>query len=233
MKKDKIQHLVLGTIAVNCWIIPLDDITPPGVSSGTSPEGSASLGNCAIVDPGEQGDLIIARLSKLRLRPKYILLTHGHFDHTAALPDLAAAFGSAVEIAIHRDDAHYLGPDSYQIHRETFDVGGNTGYIKRYWRPLPSPTRLLSEGDTIGPFTLLHLPGHTPGSAGFFLEKEKCIFSGDTLFKAGIGRTDLPGGNFYRLQQSLRRLFTLKPDVTVYPGHGPLTSIGDEWIDMA
>jgi glyoxylase-like metal-dependent hydrolase (beta-lactamase superfamily II) len=98
---------------------------------------------------------------------------------------------------------------------------------------MPSPTRLLSDGDTIGPFTLLHLPGHTAGSAGFFLEKEKCIFSGDTLFKAGMGRTDLPGGDFYRLQQSLRRLFTLDREVTIYPGHGPVTSIGREWFDMA
>jgi glyoxylase-like metal-dependent hydrolase (beta-lactamase superfamily II) len=233
MIKDTINCLVLGTVAANCWIIPLAGDGPPD-----------KPGACVLIDPGDQADLIIARLNKLVLRPQYILLTHGHFDHVAALPGLFKAFGPvpvnvsaktgpAPEVAIHREDAHYLGPDSYRVHYETFDFAGDTAYVEKFWKPLPAPTRLLSDGELIGPFRVLHLPGHTPGSVGFFMEAEKLLFSGDTLFKAGMGRTDLPGGNFLRLQQSLRRLFTLDEDVIVYPGHGPATTIGDEWFDMA
>jgi glyoxylase-like metal-dependent hydrolase (beta-lactamase superfamily II) len=80
----------------------------------------------------------------------------------------------------------------------------------------------------IGPFKVLHLPGHSPGSAGFLLEQEKILLSGDTLFRAGIGRTDLPGGDWPALQKSLDRLLSMDPAIVVYPGHGPLTTIGEE-----
>jgi glyoxylase-like metal-dependent hydrolase (beta-lactamase superfamily II) len=80
----------------------------------------------------------------------------------------------------------------------------------------------------IGPFKVLHLPGHSPGSAGFLLEQEKILLSGDTLFRAGIGRTDLPGGDWPALQKSLDRLLSMDPAIAVYPGHGPLTTIGEE-----
>jgi glyoxylase-like metal-dependent hydrolase (beta-lactamase superfamily II) len=93
---------------------------------------------------------------------------------------------------------------------------------------MPSPTRLLAEGDTIGPFTVLHLPGHTPGSVGFFRESEGALFSGDTLFRDGSGRTDLPGGNSNHLEESLHRLMAMDADILVYPGHGEATTIGAE-----
>jgi glyoxylase-like metal-dependent hydrolase (beta-lactamase superfamily II) len=226
-----IDHVVVGEIATNCWLLPLDAGEPgPETSAG-------ALRECLVIDPGADAGVIIARLKRRKLFPRYILLTHGHFDHIAALPDLAAAYGGEPEIAIHRDEAERLGPGSYEIHRRDFaDASGNAAYVDALWKPMPPPRRLLSEGDRIGPFRVLHLPGHSPGSAGFYLEEEKLLFSGDTLFRAGIGRTDLPGGDWNRLRESLKRLFAMDGDITVYPGHGPATTLaaerGHRWQDQ-
>ncbi|MDR2185658.1 MAG: MBL fold metallo-hydrolase [Treponema sp.] len=206
-----IDRIIVGEIATNCWIVPL-----PGESGG-----------CALIDPGADPQTIIARLRRLNYRPQYIVLTHAHFDHIAALPDLAAAYEGA-EIAIHREEAARLGPESREIHRRDFAAAGNASYVDSLWKPMPSPARLLAEGDRIGPFKVLHLPGHSPGSSGFLLEEEKLLFSGDTLFKAGIGRTDLPGGDWDKLQRTLERLFAMDGSIRVHPGHGPVTTIGAE-----
>jgi glyoxylase-like metal-dependent hydrolase (beta-lactamase superfamily II) len=217
-----INHILVGPIATNCWILPL----PYPEKSGET-----ELQDGIVVDPGADAPAIIARLQRLRLRPRYIILTHGHFDHIAALPELVRAFAGSgpLDIGIHRDDENYLGPNAYAVHRESFSAAaGDAGYVDELWQDMPSPTRLLAEGDNIGPFKVLHLPGHSPGSAGFLLEQEKILLSGDTLFKAGIGRTDLPGGDWPAIQKSLDRLLSLDPAIAVYPGHGPITSIGEE-----
>jgi glyoxylase-like metal-dependent hydrolase (beta-lactamase superfamily II) len=93
---------------------------------------------------------------------------------------------------------------------------------------MPDASVLLDEGDTLGPFRVLHLPGHSPGSIGLLWEEEKVLISGDTLFRAGMGRTDLPGGDGKLLDASLERLFKLDGDTRVYPGHGETTTIGRE-----
>jgi glyoxylase-like metal-dependent hydrolase (beta-lactamase superfamily II) len=220
-----VNHVCVGELQTNCWIIPL-----PGGSSGepaVPDAGSQKPGNCIVVDPGGDGKLILVRLEKLELRPRYIVLTHAHFDHIAALPDLAAAFPDA-DIAIHRAEAARLGPRSLETHRRDFNSIGANAYIDALWKPLPEASILLQEGETLGPFRVLHLPGHSPGSIGLYREEEKILFSGDTLFRAGIGRTDLPGGDGALIVQSLRRLFTLEGDTAVYPGHGPATTIRRE-----
>jgi glyoxylase-like metal-dependent hydrolase (beta-lactamase superfamily II) len=169
-------------------------------------------------------------LQQLNLCPRYILLTHGHFDHLAALPDLAAAFTPAPAIAIHKGDASYLGPRALEVHRESFAAVGDASYVDKLWKPMPPADRLLSGGDSIGPFTVIHTPGHTPGSVCYYDEKAGVIFSGDTLFRGGYGRTDLPGGNWAALEHSLKLLLSMDKDLAVCPGHGPGTTIGEESV---
>jgi glyoxylase-like metal-dependent hydrolase (beta-lactamase superfamily II) len=237
-KNKNITGLTVGAIATNCWLYPLSP-----ESSGKLPSLPVGKRPCAVIDPGAEAGRITALLNQLGLYPVLILLTHGHFDHLAALPELVKAFGEAApdqevapsalpstpRIAIHRDDAPYLGPEAYSVHAESFTAAsGNSWYVDRFWNPMPSPTVLLNGGDTIGPFTVLHLPGHTPGSIGFWDREEGVLFSGDTLFRRGVGRTDLPGGDWARLQESLRTLFTLDGDTAVYSGHGEETTIGEE-----
>ena len=224
------RKIVVGGIATNCWIYLLDEPSDPRLGAP-----------CAVIDPGEEGDRIVALLDQLNLFPAYIILTHGHFDHVAAVPALAGEYRRRnalsmedssrgwPEIAIHAADANYMGPDSYATHCHTFSVaGGNSAYIDALWEDIPQPDRTLAEGDTIGPFTVLHLPGHTPGSIGLWDKKAGLLFSGDTLFRDGYGRTDLPGGDENLLFSSLNRLAAMDGDIKVYPGHGQDTSIKEE-----
>jgi len=215
----KIDYITVGDIQTNCWLyLPEDE---PG-----------SQKSCVVIDPGDEAKLIISRLKELDWVPGYILLTHGHFDHLAALPELLAAFeksGSAPKIGIHRLDTCYLGKGSLKAHRDSFSAaGGNPAYVDALWKPMPDADLVFEEGDTIGPFTILNVPGHTPGSAAFYDEKTNVLFSGDTLFKGTWGRTDLPGGNEVQIFQSLRRLLSMKGEIVVCPGHGPATTIKEE-----
>jgi glyoxylase-like metal-dependent hydrolase (beta-lactamase superfamily II) len=212
-----IELLVVGPIATNCWIYTWD--VPP-----------EKTGACAVIDPGADPEAIISRLERLKLRPRYILLTHGHFDHIAALPALAAAYrDNPPVIAIHRDDSAYLGSGARQIHRMSFAAAaGNAAYVDALWNDMPAADELLDEGSVAGPFAVLHLPGHTPGSVAFYDKNAGVLFSGDTLFRDGFGRTDLPGGSWPQLQRSLLRLLAMDRDIDVCPGHGETTTIGEE-----
>ncbi|MDR2245538.1 MAG: MBL fold metallo-hydrolase [Treponema sp.] len=221
--ENYLKPLVLGAIGTNCYILPLDAFTPPDEGAGSQPGDAPQP--CAVIDPGGQAPAIIARMAKLNCYPRYILLTHGHFDHVAALPHLAEAFPQAI-IAIHAGDAAYLGKASYSVHREGFAAAGDASYVDLFWKGMPPPGLLLEEGDKAGPFTVLHLPGHTPGSVGFYLAGPKLLFSGDTLFQGGYGRTDLPGGDWRSLRHSLKRLLAMDGDISVFPGHGPATALG-------
>jgi glyoxylase-like metal-dependent hydrolase (beta-lactamase superfamily II) len=215
MEKRVFECLTLGNFATNCWIYSLK--AEP--LAGPSP--------CAVIDPGDNAAYIISLLKQLNLCPEYILLTHGHFDHLAALPDLAAALRPAPVIAIHRGDAAYLGPRALETHREGFAALGAASYVDGLWKPPPPAGRLLSGGDSIGPFTVIHTPGHTPGSVCYYDEDAGVLLSGDTLFRNGYGRTDLPGGNWTTLEKSLALLLAMDSDIMVCPGHGPATTIGD------
>ena len=211
MQDKKIIQLTVGPISTNCWIYPIDETS------------------VAIIDPGDEADAIISALKKAALTPVYILLTHGHFDHIMAVPKILEAFSGQCRIAIHRLDSDCLGEGSYEIHKKSMKSAmGDTSMLDFYWHGMPPADILLEEGSIIGPFTVMHLPGHTPGCAAFFDKENKVLFTGDVLFSGAYGRTDLPGGNESRMFESLERLFKMDPDIMVYPGHGGTTSIGRE-----
>jgi len=211
MPEEKIINLTVGPIATNCWIYRFN-------------------GNrAAIIDPGDEADRIISTLLKSRLVPKYILLTHGHFDHICAVPYLAKAFSDKVKIAIHNMDSEYLGPNSFDVHKKSMKAAmGDTSLMDAFWTEMPPADILLEEGSIVGPFTVLHLPGHSPGSAAFWDKNEGVLFSGDTLFAGACGRTDLPGGSEKDMMASLRRLSEMDGSIKVYPGHGETTTIEGE-----
>ena len=146
----------------------------------------------------------------------YIVLTHSHYDHIAAAPELRDKLG--IPIAIHETDAAYLKDPELNF-SVAFD------------RPVSfEPDKLLKGGDkwvlNDGELRVFHTPGHTQG--GISIIGPGIVFSGDTLFKMGMGRTDLPGGDYDKLKESIRRLLELPEQTVVYPGHGPETTIGDE-----
>jgi glyoxylase-like metal-dependent hydrolase (beta-lactamase superfamily II) len=216
MVKKNITRLVVGPVATNCFIYHPQD-------------GAGAV----LIDPGDEPDAVISALGRLSLTPQYIVLTHGHFDHIGALAAVAAAFkANRPIIAIHRLDAEYLGPGSLQVHKASVAVAMGDASIVDGWDEPPAAGRILEDGDVIGPFTVLHLPGHTPGSAAFWDKDTGVLFSGDTLFKKDYGRTDLPGGDGVAMRASLRRLFAMDGNIEVYPGHGNSTTIANEAARM-
>jgi glyoxylase-like metal-dependent hydrolase (beta-lactamase superfamily II) len=213
------EKIVVGALETNCWIVPLKG------------EPSNGLLPAAVIDPGADADEILYCLDRRKLYPKYILLTHGHFDHIAALPALykhCSAAGCPPLVAICRDDMEYLGPESRSAHRNSFAAAGSPYYVDQLWEPMPEADLILEDDGKVESFTVLHLPGHTKGSAAFFDEEIKRLYSGDTLFRDGFGRTDLPGGDWEALQGSLSRLFKMDGEIEVFPGHGPSTTIARE-----
>lgn len=163
--------------------------------------------SCCIIDPGAQAAKVLAFLREQSLQAEAILLTHGHFDHVGGVKELAEAFDCPV----------YLHPEELSMpsrmtrgplyHTHTYDEG----------------TILTLAGLTL---RVLHTPGHSPGSVCLLCQD--ALFSGDTLFAGGIGRTDFPGGSIRQLEASLRRLAALEGDLQVYPGHAEPTTLNRE-----
>jgi len=151
------------------------------------------------------------------------------------LPALARAWPEA-SIAIHGDDAVWLGDGALARHYAFFAELGAGSVVSRYKDELPEATQLLAEGqplavgvgETVDGWTVMHTPGHSPGSVCLYSEAEHTLIAGDTLFKAGYGRTDASGGDYAALADSLSRLFKLPAETLVLPGHGGTTTIGKE-----
>ncbi|MDR2900162.1 MAG: MBL fold metallo-hydrolase [Treponema sp.] len=218
------EHVIVGKLEVNCWIIPLDK----------NPIDKNQLSPCILIDPGADAANIISRLETLRLYPQTILLTHGHFDHTGAVAELMDFFReqmpelAAPVLAIHKDDAVFVNPETQHMLFDTLSTPQRR-FAQIIWAAMPLPTRLLKDGDEIGPFKVIHTPGHSLGSVCFFDQVKNQLFSGDTLFAGGIGRSDGPGGSTEAIGKSLKKLLLMDKNIEVFPGHGPTTTIENEF----
>lgn len=155
-----------------------------------------------------------------QLKVTHLVATHGHFDHNFGNDTIFSTCGVKPEVS-DRDAA------LMDLKSQARDMLGIT-----YDRDVPPIGRLLGTDDVITfgthRLTLIPTPGHTPGSVTFYCEAEHVAFTGDTLFRMSIGRTDFPGSSWPQMAESLQRLAALPADTTVYPGHGPVTTIGDE-----
>ena len=164
----------------------------------------------ALVDPGDEGEAILEILQNAGAELKCILLTHAHFDHTGGVKELRKALPD-VPVYLHPLDACRLGT------QEMPDIGATLPY---------------DEGDTVqvGSLTVkvLHTPGHTPGGVTLMVENQGVLFTGDTLFRGSMGRTDLMGGNYQTIMQSLARLAGLEGDWHVLPGHEMASTLEQE-----
>lgn len=177
--------------------------------------------DCICIDPGYDTERIFRFIDKEKFVVKDILLTHGHFDHTLSCYDLQKRFGSNIYVSKIDSDILFNAEHNYAnlINKTSFDKFE----IKEY----------VNDGDTLNllgyDIKCISTPGHTKGGMSFYFEKEKLLFSGDTLFFETYGRIDLYGGSYSEIKDSIEnKLFTLPNDVMVYPGHGETTSIGKE-----
>jgi len=199
--KLQVKRLIVGPLDSNCYVL-WDDRSKEGV----------------IIDPGENAELILRTVKELDIDIKYILVTHGHFDHVAAVAPLKRELNA--DFLAHKDDFFFIEDGKNAAFRWGFDI-----------EQPPKPDRFIKDGDTIkvGNFELqvLHTPGHSPGGVSFLYDR--MVFGGDTLFQRSIGRTDFRMGSFDDLSNSIKtRLYTLPDDTVVYTGHGPITTIGKE-----
>lgn len=173
-----------------------------------------------VIDPAGEAEKIIEMLDILEAKLKYIYLTHCHGDHIGAVQELKEKYNC--KVLIHRDDAE--GLNDYKVNL--------TGYIGMGHIELDVDSR-VDDGDLIHlgnlELKVIHTPGHTKGGSSLFCEKEKCLFSGDTLFRGTWGRTDLPTSDREAIMNSIIKKLLILPDETiVYPGHGKSTRIKDE-----
>ncbi len=183
------------------------------------------------IDVGEKSDAIVNYLHNNNLELQAITLTHGHLDHVGGTFDLSASFPNA-EILLHKDDEDLY----YGLPKQPLLMGIPSHQLKAlgfaYENP-PKLTRNWQHGEiyNVGElkFKVLHCPGHTRGHVVLFEETHRKVFVGDCLFAGSIGRTDLPGGSYEQLIDSItRNILTLGDDVVVYSGHGEETTIGRE-----
>jgi hydroxyacylglutathione hydrolase len=197
------EILPVGPLQCNCSII-----------------GDENTHEAMVIDPGDDIEEILGLISKHNLKVKQIVITHAHIDHVGGAMKLRVATGAP--ILLNQNDYALL---------KMLDV-------QAAWVGMPSPGKVeidqgLGQSDKVQAGSLaadvIHTPGHTEGSVCLYFPAEKKLLAGDTLFAGSIGRTDLPGGSFEKIVRSLHEKVLALPDETVVvPGHGPLTTIGDE-----
>ncbi|MBI5122438.1 MBL fold metallo-hydrolase [Candidatus Roizmanbacteria bacterium] len=197
----KIVKYSLGQLQANCYFLI---------------EG----GDCLIIDPADDASFILEELQRQRLNLVGMLATHGHFDHIGAVGEIQLSFNVPL---------HIFKEDQFLIDRlnETakYFLGFDPHFIKPITVKYLTATKFRVQNLE---FRIIKTPGHTPGSCCLYFEKENALFTGDTLFKEGIGRTDLSYSNKNDLKKSLKKIFKLPSETVVYAGHGEDTILEDE-----
>jgi glyoxylase-like metal-dependent hydrolase (beta-lactamase superfamily II) len=196
-----IKNIVVGPLEVNCYILGCEDTK-----------------EAVIIDPGDNADEIISNIEKEGLNPKFIINTHAHFDHIGGVKAIQDHF--KIDFILHEGDLFLVENASEQA----------TAFgLKPISKPVVNKNATNGEKVNLGnkSITVIHTPGHSPGGVCYYSGNN--VFVGDTLFAGSIGRTDLPGGSYDTLINSIKEnLFPLGDSTIVYPGHGPSTTIGNE-----
>jgi len=198
-----VETIPVGPLQCNCTIL-----------------GDVVSRKAIVVDPGGDAELLLERLVELNLQVERIIHTHAHLDHFLASGKMKEATGA--KLALHREDLFLW--DMLEDQCRLFGIP---------FEPPPPPDQWLENEEEIDLNDLqgkaLHTPGHTPGSMCFLFESQKLLIAGDTLFQGSIGRTDLWGGDFKKIEKSIQeKLYTLDEETSVITGHGESTSIGHE-----
>lgn len=198
----KIETLVVGQLAANCYLAVCEE-----------------TGSLAIIDPGDDGEFIVQKILGLKLKPEFIVATHGHFDHILAATELKLAF--RIPFYLHQKDLSIL-----KRTQQTAEY-----FLGISVDPPPKVDKFIKEGDILRfgkeKLAVMETPGHTPGGICLYSNLGGVLFSGDTLFASGgIGRTDLDGSSLKDLINSIKtKLFILPEETLVYPGHGEEATI--------
>ena len=192
----------LGLLGTNCYLLQKD-------------------GEALVIDPGGDPQTVLQKMQENNLKLQAILLTHAHFDHIGGVETLREK--TEAPVYLHEKESSWLTDPSLNG-SEFFQVGTISTSQSADYSIKPGHHK-------IGSFTfeVFHTPGHSPGSVSFWFDEKDVLFAGDTLFRQGIGRTDLPFGDHETLIQSIQEhILSLPEETTVYPGHGPATQVGEE-----
>ena len=203
MKKLELQKCIVGSVYTNCYFLK-----------------NKENGELLIVDPGDAADTIERKVSEMQGKPVGILLTHGHFDHIGAVDDLRA---------------YFKGVQCYAGEKEEEVLENGSYNLSASWAAALSirADRLLRDKETLTlagfKIKVIETPGHTKGGVCYYLSEEGVLFSGDTLFRTSVGRTDFPTGSMSQIVRSVQYLTENLPgDTVVYPGHQEITTIAYE-----
>ncbi|MCJ7657995.1 MAG: MBL fold metallo-hydrolase [Anaerolineales bacterium] len=203
----KIQTYTLGPVLTNSYLVSDDD-----------------SGRAVVIDPADSGQMLVEEAQNNGFMIEAVWLTHAHFDHLGGVAELINELGSTPQVALHPNDM------------PLWHAQGGAPFFGLQIDPGPEPTIELIDKELlyIGryQFEVRHTPGHTPGHVVFYCLSEDVMFCGDVIFQFSIGRTDLPGGDYNTLIQSIRTKILILPDETrLLPGHGPETSVGVEKLN--
>ena len=202
-EKFSLQSLCVGMIQTNCYLL-----------------GDTGTGKMAVIDPGAEGERIVKAINNGKWTLSAIINTHGNFDHTGANGTLKKHSGA--KVYIHKEDAEFLlNPDF-----------NGSSFMPEHTVCAKADV-LVEDGEEIkiGGLTLkvIHTPGHTPGGISLYCKDINIMFTGDTLFRGDAGRTDLAGGSEETLMKSLRLYLKYPPATVIYPGHGPKSTLKEEF----